>query len=144
MVRAEFSWLRITSVSGLLRTRNSALQLHKMSRLFSSAEGLKPSRILCSMQLLTVNCLQSHAMCSKLDLSLQTMKNTNCVSLLKILVLLGYYAAHSGNPLATFRKNLSDPSSRFKKSITLDSSTTIFKGEEIKIFDFSTLEDETD
>jgi hypothetical protein len=30
--------------------------------------------------------------------------------------LLGYYAAHSGNTLPTFRDNLSVPSSSFKKS----------------------------
>jgi hypothetical protein len=33
----------------------------------------------------------------------------------EICALLGYYAASSGNPLPTFRKNVSAPSSRVKK-----------------------------
>jgi hypothetical protein len=33
-----------------------------------------------------------------------------------ISVLLGYYAASNGNPLPTFRDNVSVPSSRVKKS----------------------------
>jgi hypothetical protein len=34
----------------------------------------------------------------------------------EICVILGYYAAHIGNSLQTFRDNLSVPSSRVKKS----------------------------
>ena len=34
----------------------------------------------------------------------------------KICALLGYYAASIGNPLPTFRDNVSVPSSRIKKS----------------------------
>jgi hypothetical protein len=34
----------------------------------------------------------------------------------EICILLGYYATSSGNPLPTFRDNVSVPSSRVKKS----------------------------
>jgi hypothetical protein len=34
----------------------------------------------------------------------------------EICAILGYYAASSGNPLPTFRDNVSVPSSRVKKS----------------------------
>jgi hypothetical protein len=34
----------------------------------------------------------------------------------EICTLLGYYAASSGNPLPTFRENISVPSSKVKKS----------------------------
>ena len=146
MVWAEFSWLRIVSIGGLLRIRNSALHLYKMHRLVSSAKGLLPSQIISPMQLRTANCVQSHAMCWKLYLWLQKMKTIVCYCWTmydKICALLGYYAAYSGNSLPTFRDNLSDTSSRVKKSITLHSPTTFFKGEEIQIFHFSTLENGT-
>jgi hypothetical protein len=38
----------------------------------------------------------------------------------EICAVLGYYAASSGNPLPTFRDNVSVPSSRFKKSYFLN------------------------
>jgi hypothetical protein len=44
---------------------------------------------------------------------------------LRIFVLLGYYAAYSGNSLPTFRDDPSAPSSRFRKSalLTLEDGT---------------------
>jgi hypothetical protein len=50
-------------------------------------------------------------------------------------VLLGCYAASSGNPLPTFRDNVSVPSSRVKKSQ---------KRRILPFFDFWSLEDGTD
>jgi hypothetical protein len=41
----------------------------------------------------------------------------------EICALLGYYAASNGNPLLTFRDNVSLPSSRVKKSLTLEDGT---------------------
>ena len=38
---------------------------------------------------------------------------------IEICVLLGYYAASNGNPLPTFRGNVSVPSSRVKKSLKM-------------------------
>jgi hypothetical protein len=40
----------------------------------------------------------------------------NILSFREIGALLGYYAASSGNPLPTFRDNVSVPSSKVKKS----------------------------
>ena len=37
----------------------------------------------------------------------------------EICALLGYYAASNGNPLPTFRDNVSVPSSRVKKSVNV-------------------------
>jgi len=41
----------------------------------------------------------------------------------EISALLGYYAVYSGNSLPTFRDNLSVPSLRVKKSLTLEDGT---------------------
>ena len=41
------------------------------------------------------------------------------MSVCEICALLGCYAASSGNPLPTFRDNVSVPSSRFKKSVSV-------------------------
>jgi hypothetical protein len=52
----------------------------------------------------------------------------------EICALLGYHAASIGNPLPTFRDNVSVPSSRVKES----------QEEKLFFLDFLTLEDGTD
>jgi hypothetical protein len=55
----------------------------------------------------------------------------------EIFALLGYKATSSGNPLPTFRDNLSVPSSRIKKSLEYWSDTLFRNVDEILPFDAS-------